>query len=54
MIDHPAHVRNAKLALAHADATGDHSAASDALRVLLYEPADEFQGWFIDRAEVAR
>lgn len=55
MIGHPAHVRNAKAALAYFDdaRTGAEIGArgvivAGALRVLLYEPADEYQGDFIE------
>lgn len=55
MIDHPAHIENAKRALAAFDngRTGAELSAlavkaCSALRVLLYEPADGFQGYHVE------
>jgi len=54
MTEHPAHVENARRALAHFDAAttgGDIGRrgveVASAVRVLLYEPADGFQGEFM-------
>ena len=54
MLDHDVHVLNARRALAHFDAarTGAEIGArgvlvASALRTLLFEPADEFQGEFV-------
>lgn len=53
MIGHPAHVENARRALRFFDDAPTGAEVSrrgvlvaSALRVLLYEPADEYQGWF--------
>lgn len=56
MIDHGPHIENARRALAYFDAapTGAEVGrravkVASALRVLLYEPADGYEGYFIER-----
>jgi hypothetical protein len=60
VIDHPPHVENARRSLAAFDAarTGAELGqlgvrVASAMRVLLYEPADEYQGWYIETPTVA-